>query len=58
MNVDDLVERLERAAHQLLLAASDAGGRDEREYNRLNGKLEGVQLALGYVLEARRTGES
>ena len=51
---DDLIERMERAAHQLLLAESDAGGRDEAEYLRLKAKREGVQLALGYVLEARR----
>lgn len=52
--MDELIERLERAAQTLAVMADEAHGRDPRGngYYRLRGKVDGVRLALSYAREA------
>jgi hypothetical protein len=51
-----LEERLEHAAHELVLMSVDKGavGYDS-EYERLKGKAEGIRLALSYLREIDET---
>lgn len=50
----DLEERLDRAAKRLLTLAEEAPLKPDRL--RLQGKAEGVRLALSYLREERRRG--
>lgn len=54
IDLDEYREGIESLRTTLLLAESDAGGSDERLYNQLKGRREGLALALQLLDQMER----